>query len=170
MTKSISKLLQNLCGTQIVEENEQLPITASLPVLGLSNKAENQIEQGDQQDVDNEDNTPEAAEDVLASLDLPPVEEYLQRYTLFPELEKLYGHGYEISCCATSPDGKLIASACRSNNAKHAVIRVFNVAQDYQQSQQVLLGHNLTISSLEFSQMVNICWRFPETDSLVYGR
>ena len=83
MTKSISKLLQNLCGTQIVEENEQLPITASLPVLGLSNKAENQIEQGDQQDVDNEDNTPEAAEDVLASLDLPPVEEYLQRYTLF---------------------------------------------------------------------------------------
>lgn len=151
MTKSISKLLQNLCGTQIVEENEQLPITASLPVLGLSNKAENQIEQGDQQDVDNEDNTPEAAEDVLASLDLPPVEEYLQRYTLFPELEKLYGHGYEISCCATSPDGKLIASACRSNNAKHAVIRVFNVAQDYQQSQQVLLGHNLTISSLEFS-------------------
>lgn len=53
--------------------------------------------------------------------DLPPVEEYLQRYTLFPELEKLYGHGYEISCCATSPDGKLIASACRSNNAKHAV-------------------------------------------------
>ena len=64
MTKSISKLLQNLCGTQIVEENEQLPITASLPVLGLSNKAENQIEQGDQQDVDNEDNTPEAAEDV----------------------------------------------------------------------------------------------------------
>ncbi|KAF6066403.1 WD domain, G-beta repeat family protein [Candida albicans] len=123
MTKSISKLLQNLCGTQIVEENEQLPITASLPVLGLSNKAENQIEQGDQQDVDNEDNTPEAAEDVLASLDSPPVEEYLQRYTLFPELEKLYGHGYEISCCATSPDGKLIASACRSNNAKHAVIR-----------------------------------------------
>ena len=37
------------------------------------------------------------------------------------------------------------------NNAKHAVIRVFVVDNDYQQSKQVLAGHNLTISSLKFS-------------------
>ena len=150
MTKSISKLLEGLCGIKVVDEAAELPVTASLPVLGLSNKAENQIEQGDQQDED-EEKTPETADDVLASLEQPPVEEYLQRYTLFPELEKLYGHGYEISCCSTSPNGKLIATACKSNTAKHAVIRIFNVSKDYQQSPQVLLGHNLTISSLEFS-------------------
>ncbi|RCK62331.1 Elongator complex protein 2 [Candida viswanathii] len=150
MTKSISKLLEGLCGIKVLDEESELPVTASLPVLGLSNKAENQIEQGDQQDED-EEKTPEAADDVLASLEQPPVEEHLQRYTLFPELEKLYGHGYEISCCSTSPNGKLIATACKSNTAKHAVIRIFNVSKDYQQSPQVLLGHNLTISSLEFS-------------------
>ncbi|KAK6878514.1 Elongator complex protein 2 [Candida tropicalis] len=150
MTKSISKLLEGLCGIKVVDEAAELPVTASLPVLGLSNKAENQIEQGDQQDED-EEKTPETADDVLASLEQPPVEEYLQRYTLFPELEKLYGHGYEISCCSTSPNGKLIATACKSNTAKHAVIRIFNVSKDYQQSPQVLSGHNLTISSLEFS-------------------
>ncbi|KAL6450347.1 LOW QUALITY PROTEIN: ELP2 Elongator complex protein 2 [Candida maltosa Xu316] len=155
MTKSISKLLKNLCGIEVVNENNELPVTASLPVLGLSNKAESQVAQGDSmEDNDNGDaneETADSSDDVLASLTMPPVEEYLQRYTLFPELEKLYGHGYEISCCATSPNGKLIATACKSNSAKHAVIRIFNVAKDYQQSSQVLSGHNLTISSLEFS-------------------
>jgi len=56
-----------------------------------------------------------------------------------------------VTCCSTSPNGKLIATSCKSNNAKHAVIRVFMVDNDYQQSKQVLAGHNLTISSLKFS-------------------
>lgn len=157
MTKSINTLLKNLCGFDVVGEEVALPESASLPVLGLSNKAANeQLEAGDlapQQQNDQDEQTPDASEkeDVLASLQSPPLEEYLQRYTLFPEIEKLYGHGYEINCCATSPSGTLIASACRSNNSKHAVIRVFNSKHDFQQSSQVLEGHNLTISSLEFS-------------------
>jgi elongator complex protein 2 len=158
MTHSISRLLHNFCGIDIVssESQEELPESASLPVLGLSNKAANeQLEAGDmfqqQQDMEEnaEANTPK--EDILESLTSPPLEDHLQRYTLFPEIEKLYGHGYEITCCATSPSGSLIASACKSNNARHSVIRIFNVAEEYQQCAQVLEGHNLTVTSLEFS-------------------
>lgn len=157
MTHSISKLLKKFCGIDIaLDDKEELPESASLPVLGLSNKAANeQLEAGEmaqqQQDIEENGETNAAKEDILDGLVLPPLEDHLQRYTLFPEIEKLYGHGYEITCCATSPSGSLIASACRSNNAKHSVIRVFNVGEDFQQCQQVLQGHNLTITSLEFS-------------------
>lgn len=156
ITNSISKLLKNLCNIDVVEGNtEELPESASLPVLGLSNKAANeQLEAGEdsQQRQDEEENAVvKEKEDILATLTTPPLEDHLQRYTLFPEIEKLYGHGYEITCCATSPDGTLIASACRSNSAKHAVIRVFNVKKDFQQCKQVLEGHNLTVTSMEFS-------------------
>ena len=32
--------------------------------------------------------------------------------TLWPEIHKLYGHSYEIFCIDSSPNGKLVASAC----------------------------------------------------------
>lgn len=145
MTSSIGNLLSKLCGISISTTIE----SASLPVLGLSNKAANeQLEHGHAaqtlQDID-EGNAPTAAVDILADLTTPPLEDHLQRYTLFPELEKLYGHGYEITCCATHEN--LIASACRSNSTKHAAIRVFKDSQQI----QILEAHNLTITSLQFS-------------------
>lgn len=158
MTLSISTMLGKFCGVEVDADNKsELPAAASLPVLGLSNKAANeQLEAGEaqQREEDYEGNLEEGANektDLLASLEGPPLEDYLQRHTLFPEIEKLYGHGYEITCCTTSPDSKLIASACRSNSAKHAVIRIFNVQKEYQLVGEVLKGHNLTITSLEFS-------------------
>lgn len=158
ITHSISSLLKNLCDININAKQDELPESASLPVLGLSNKAANEVAESgeDTQDQQTEEevnqSSSENKDDILGTLKMPPTEDYLQRYTLFPEIEKLYGHGYEITCCATSPNGSLIASACRSNSAKHAVIRVFNAEQDFQQAEQVLEGHTLTITSLEFSQ------------------
>lgn len=158
MTRSISTMLGKFSGVEVAAvDSSVLPEAASLPVLGLSNKAANeQLEAGEaqQREEDYEGNVEEGStekSDLLASLEGPPLEDYLQRHTLFPEIEKLYGHGYEITCCATSPDSKLIASACRSNSAKHAVIRIFNVQKEYQLVGEVLKGHNLTITSLEFS-------------------
>lgn len=158
MTHSVAKLLKCFCDVDI---SGGLAESASLPVLGLSNKAANeQLEAGEaaqsQQDAEEETEQSERTsnedqDDVLAHLEIPPTEDYLQRYTLFPELEKLYGHGYEISCAAVSPGGALIATACKSNSAKHAAIRVFNAANEYRQCVQLLEGHNLTITSLEFS-------------------
>ena len=48
---------------------------------------------------------------------LPPPEESLVQNTLWPEEHKLYGHGYELFCVAASPDGRLVASACKSTDA-----------------------------------------------------
>lgn len=152
MTNSIKGLLERFAGINVDTSNEALPDAAALPVLGLSNKAANdQLEAGQAHEESQNDDGNEAINDVLDELSTPPLEDYLQRYTLFPELEKLYGHGYEITCCATSPDGKLIASACRSNNSRHAVIRLFNVENDYLQCKDTLKGHNLSITSLAFS-------------------
>lgn len=154
MTQSISDLLKRLTGFSV--NDTSLPETAALPVLGLSNKAANdQLESGEAQqreeDHENDDEAEKSNDDPLADLKVPPSEGYLQRHTLFPEIEKLYGHGYELTCCAYSPQNSLIASACRSNSAKHAVIRIFNAAKDFQLVAQSLPGHNLTITSLEFS-------------------
>lgn len=154
MTESIAALLRRLCGISV--DATHLPEAASLPVLGLSNKAANeQLEVGEaaqrQQNHEESVNEETAHDDVLLDLCEPPLEDHLQRYTLFPELDKLYGHGYEITCCATSRAG-LIASACRSNTAKHAVVRLFDSGRDFQQLSTVLSGHNLTITSLEFSR------------------
>ncbi|KAI5965720.1 ELP2 [Candida pseudojiufengensis] len=146
LTKSISETLKTLSNININDENSTLPEFASLPVLGLSNKADSQI-----QEETKNDESIEVQDNHIEHVNAPPTESYLQRNSLATENEKLYGHGYEISCCSTSPNGSLIATACKSNNAKHAVIRVFNVNKDYQQASQVLSGHNLTISSLKFS-------------------
>ncbi|KAG5418996.1 ELP2 [Candida metapsilosis] len=146
LTESVRQHLKALGGIEINDDNEKLPEFASLPVLGLSNKADAQV-----QEETKNDGGEEPVQNVVENVNLPPTESYLQRHSLATEIEKLYGHGYEVTCCSTSPNGKLIATSCKSNNAKHAVIRVFVVDNDYQQSKQVLAGHNLTISSLKFS-------------------
>ena len=46
----------------------------------------------------------------------PPFEDYLVKHTLWPEMNKLYGHGYEISTVSCNHAGTTIASACKSLN------------------------------------------------------
>lgn len=55
----------------------------------------------------------------------PPPEETLMQNTLWPEVQKLYGHGYEIFALAASCDGKYLASSCKSNNVEHAQVIVW---------------------------------------------
>lgn len=98
----------------------------------------------------------------------PPVEEHLLQNTLWPETQKLYGHGYEVFCVASSPDGKYIASTCKVNcskyfnlrklkflfmfqasKAEHAVVRVWESASWHQVA--TLAHHSLTVTQLSFS-------------------
>lgn len=52
----------------------------------------------------------------------PPPEEYLMQNTLWPEVQKLYGHGYEIFAMAATSDGEILASACKATSLQHAEI------------------------------------------------
>jgi len=57
----------------------------------------------------------------------PPTEENLLQNTLWPEVQKLYGHGYEIFALAARHDGTLLASACKATTAEHAAIIIWLV-------------------------------------------
>ncbi|KAJ6120213.1 Elongator complex protein 2 [Penicillium sp. IBT 18751x] len=144
--KQIVELLEKLTGFKQTVEGE-LPDTAEIPVLGLSNKAH-----GDEAPVEDEDeevSTPRVAANTLLA-DTPPLEDQLARYTLWPEHEKLYGHGYEISAVAVSHDRRLIATACKATSLDHAVIRLYDTC-DWHEIKPSLAAHTLTIADLSFS-------------------
>ena len=133
--------------------SESMPESASLPVLGLSNKAtaDAHIRDDEDQDVRETEENTNITYDLISSLTGPPVEDQLQRHTLWPEIEKLYGHGYEITCVDVSPDKQIVATACRSNTKQHAVIRIFDTTT-WLQLKPVLPFHNLTVTRLRFSK------------------
>lgn len=151
--KAVSQLLNKFCNIEM-EDEEMMPESAALPALGLSNKATTHI---DEEMFDEDPDARETAEtknitfELIDELHTPPLEEQLQRHTLWPEVEKLYGHGYEISCLDVSHDKQLIATACKSNNHQHAAIRIFDTSS-WSQQEEVLSFHNLTITRLRFSK------------------
>ncbi|KAI0167141.1 WD40 repeat-like protein [Hypoxylon sp. FL1284] len=153
--KAVAKLLARLCDIGN-EHVETMPDAANMPVLGLSNKAIEAVDDDLEVQVAN----PETDRDALdpgstvrksaLEIDHPPFEDSLSRHTLWPEMEKLYGHGYEISCLAASHDGTLIASACRASSLNHAVIRLFET-EKWSEVKPPLTAHSLTTTRLRFS-------------------
>ncbi|QLG71015.1 hypothetical protein HG535_0B00530 [Zygotorulaspora mrakii] len=154
LPKGVSEILQKFVGCNF-KANDGIAASASLPALGLSNKAASSADQEDSEDEDpnsrETNDTKNISYDLAASLGHPPTEDQLQRHLLWPEIEKLYGHGYEISCVDVSPDSSLIASACRSNTPQHAVIRMFDTAT-WLELKPSLAFHALTITKLRFSK------------------
>ena len=156
--KTVAQMLHAVAGIGSASQVGDMPDAANMPVLGLSNKAT----------VDIDDEVGRASEAVNPELDRgaidpativrrsaleidhPPFEESLSRHTLWPETEKLYGHGYEISCLATSHNGKLIASACKASSLNHAVIRIFETDK-WTELKPPLAVHTLTATRLRFS-------------------
>ncbi|KAE8742733.1 hypothetical protein FOCC_FOCC011764 [Frankliniella occidentalis] len=143
---------QRICGVHEKNINELLaamPTGASVPSLGLSNKA---IFNEDTSLVAGESNQPnELPEGYFTPVCLaePPKEEDLLQNTLWPEVQKLYGHGYELYSLAASHDGKILASACKASSSQHAAIILWDV-QNWQQLQK-LQSHELTVTRLAFS-------------------
>ena len=79
----------------------------------------------------------------------PPVEDYLVSHTLWPEFNKLYGHGYELSAVAANHAGTLLASSCKSQDPDHSKILLWD-PKKFQVIDRLPL-HNYTPLQLEFS-------------------
>ncbi len=107
---------------------------ASVPELGLSNKAVYQREEME---------TEQYASDIS-------LEEDLKQKTLWPEVGKLYGHGNHVSSIAVCHKNGIMASACLAQKAKDAGLRLWNLESNMEL--QHLLAHDLTVTRLQFSE------------------
>jgi elongator complex protein 2 len=152
--KGVADMLNKLCDVD-VSNVTGLPDAANIPVLGLSNKAIQAV--GDNDAVEDSEEDARQAVDPSSvirrsTLDFshPPFEDHLARHLLWPETEKLYGHGYEISAVAVSRDGTLVATACRASSIEHAVIRLYDT-KDWLEVKPSLKAHSLTVTALTFS-------------------
>ena len=149
--RATADLLETLCGVPVdVEQN--LSDAASIPLLGLSNKAVESAADG-KSTADGQTGTENLTSSVRGQthwLDRPPLEDQLARHTLWPEREKLYGHGYEISAVASSHDGNVVATSCRASSLDHAVIRLYT-SRDWHEVKPPLTAHSLTVTALGFS-------------------
>ena len=152
--KAVASMLTRLAGIGNSADIQHMPDAANMPVLGLSNKAIDAVD--DDQEIQPIDDRDREAMDPASvvkkshlEIDHPPFEETLSRHTLWPETEKLYGHGYEISCLAASHDGTLVASACKASSTNHAVIRLFETTR-WTELRPPLTAHSLTAARLRF--------------------
>ena len=79
----------------------------------------------------------------------PPTEETLLQNTLWPEIHKLYGHGYELFTLACDPQYKLMVSTSRAQQTEHAAIFIWDL--DSQTQMGRLNAHTLTVTQMAFS-------------------
>ncbi|KAG0056478.1 Elongator subunit elp2 [Gryganskiella cystojenkinii] len=165
----VRSLAQLTGNDAILADESSRPVGANLPALGLSNKAvfENDIasmveaqeseEYLSQQAFVSTGATPTS---LIETMTQPPFEEHLLQHTLWPEVEKLFGHGYELMCVDASHQGfgqeektprrRWIASACRAHTPDQAVVRLFDAAT-WKQTPQPLVSHTLTVTKVLFS-------------------
>jgi len=134
--------VDTLVGLKVVrlsaaEGQTERPAAASVPPLGLSNKAV-------------KDASVVSTVYDWNGVHRRPFEGELSSMTLWPEIEKVFGHGYESISLATSNTKKLIATACKASTAEHAVVRVYETDR-WQPVGQPLQGHSLTVTRIAFS-------------------
>ncbi|GAA6050328.1 hypothetical protein JCM3770_002965 [Rhodotorula araucariae] len=143
------RTLRELSGVNVGDE-ESRPMAANVPPLGLSNRAIATPADADAIAPDSNDPF-----DVVTPINYtvtghPPLEEQLLGSMLWPEIEKLYGHAFELVAVASAHSAPLIATACKATAPEHAVVRLYSTAT-WQPVGTVLDGHALTITKLAFS-------------------
>jgi elongator complex protein 2 len=77
-----------------------------------------------------------------------PTEDILVSTTLWPEVNKLYGHGYEISAVATNRDGTVLVSASKSLTKENAAL-IFWDLKNFKVDYSVPL-HSSTVLDIQF--------------------
>ncbi|KAI9209908.1 WD40-repeat-containing domain protein [Polychytrium aggregatum] len=135
---------------------EDRPIGANVPALGLSNKAvfvedvENSTASHDYRNLSSYTAVSSTPTSLLEVLSQPPLEQHLTQHTLWPEVNKIYGHAFEIIAVAASHDGRLIASACKASKPEHAVVRLISTST-WKEVCSPLAAHTLTVTAIRFS-------------------
>ncbi|KAG5638999.1 hypothetical protein H0H81_007907 [Sphagnurus paluster] len=128
-------LAEELGVDKFSDSEHNRPLGAAVPPLGLSNKA---TDDAQPQDI------------VRERENRRPFEGELAATTLWPEIEKVFGHGYESMTLAVSPGKQFMATACKATTPEHAVVRVYDTKK-YQLVGQPLEGHSLTVTRIAFS-------------------
>ncbi|XP_053624661.1 elongator complex protein 2 [Plodia interpunctella] len=131
---------KNITGVELEVEDSKSPEGASVPSLGLSNKA---VFADAEVDDDNDGHF------VPVVLHEPPTEETLMQNTLWPESQKLYAHGSEVFALDAAPRGDVLASAARAALVAHAAPVLWDTS-NWRQIQK-LVSHQLTVTQLAFS-------------------
>ncbi|CAF1085809.1 unnamed protein product [Adineta ricciae] len=141
-----------------IQRAQSLPEGANVPALGLSNKAifdseENQTAAATTAAIDDNPMTVDGLykEGFFKAMVLnePPFEEHLLQNTLWPEIQKLYGHGYEIIAVASNPSGSIIASSCKASHQNDAAIILWNTTT-WKPIVRLAI-HQLTVVRMAFS-------------------
>lgn len=151
--RGTADLLFSICGIHNANGHD-MPEAANIPVLGLSNKRIERVP--DERQVFSTESDSQNDETLVITLPKelnlkqPPLEDDLARHTLWPEREKLYGHGYEISAVASSQGGTVVATSCKASSIDHAVIRLYTT-KDWREVKPPLAAHTLTVTCLRFS-------------------
>ena len=139
-TKSFIKSVQNISNVDLLKSNKlegDLAEFATLQPLGLSSKAVFDKSQGNE---------------YFKSIELtkPPSEEILAQNTLWPEVHKLYCHGFELFTVTCNHRASLIATACKANKTDHAFIVIWDILKGFKEIAR-LSFHQLTVTQLKFS-------------------
>ena len=130
--KSFIHNLESISGKKLsdIGSSEDRPLGANVPSLGLSNKPVFVLEdkrtepEAPVRDGSELYEPPKPADPVFISR--PPFEEELLQSTLWPEVQKLYGHGNYTFCVASSRCGDLLATAVRAkSDPEQASIRLW---------------------------------------------
>ncbi|PVU95163.1 hypothetical protein BB561_001981 [Smittium simulii] len=179
-------------------------IEAAIPPLGLSNKAifqdeidaetkKNQMDIEQEQEhelrrktqvesyvIEGSNESAAVPSSALHPSGHPPLEESLRRRTLWPEVEKIYGHPYETfaiansassmfknfnnnESCQSNSQKSWISVSCKAKSAKNAGVRLYDTqkwrpaqvfenenGQNVSKEAAPLLAHTLTVTKMAF--------------------
>lgn len=150
--KSFVKNIKEICkidiGLNLISEFAE---GASVPPLGLSNKPVYESDLTDVSESEKKHPKDRYPDHYYTSIIMhqPPSEDILLQNTLWPEIQKLYGHGNEIYSVTCNHTGTVIASSSKANKADHAKIILWDVKTWKQIG--CLYSHNLTVTQIAFS-------------------
>ncbi|MCO5562747.1 hypothetical protein L7F22_016379 [Adiantum nelumboides] len=126
------------------------PVGASVPPLGLSNRAvyDSGALLEDEPPSESGQAVGKSQRSISLELSKPPTEETLHLSSLWSEVEKVYGHSLEL-LSIDAADG-LIATSANARTEEQAAVRIFDTTQRFKEV-QVLTGHQLGATSVRFS-------------------